>query len=169
MTRPGEPPRTRVWAMDVPRGEARARSDSLLERAKASGAEVLVLDGGMVFGADQVRSALAHAEKAVEEGRNSSDSLLMETLLYASGERQLSSAIRKMSPGDETDRLVLAVLRGHFEPGRGWSEVPGMEPGPDTRRLLRFGISEAELATVDEARLADLVLERVAAVDVIKR
>lgn len=158
-----------AWETCVPKGHASARVDEVLGRARSAGAEVLLLDGDMVFGADHIRSALMHAKKATDEGRNSSDSMAMETLLYASGERQLSSAIRKMSAGDATDRLVLAVLRGAFEPGEGWSRLPDRQTRVDRTMLLRFGVSEAEMATVDEGMLADLVLERVAAVDVIKR
>lgn len=158
-----------VWTRPVPKGGAEALMEETLSRARASGSEVLIVDGDMVFGSDHVRSAATHAAKAVAEGRNSSDSLAMETLLYASGERQLSAAIRKMSVGERTEKVVVAVLAGPFSPGEGWTELPDRPGAPDRAALTRFGISEREMTTVREDRLGELVLERVAAVDVLKR
>lgn len=158
-----------VWERDVATGEAKAVMDGVLAGTAASGSEALVMDGDMVFGADHVASALHHAAKAIAEGRNASDSLAMETLLYASGERQLSSAIRKMSVGLETTRVVVAVLEGRFEPGEGWRPLPPSEGPVERTRLERFGLTEREMSTVAQERLSELVLERVAAVDVIKK
>ncbi|MEW5747303.1 MAG: KEOPS complex subunit Cgi121 [Candidatus Thermoplasmatota archaeon] len=158
-----------AWEREVPEGGAKALMEDVLAEASASGSEALVMDGDMVFGADHVASALHHAAKAAAEGRNSSDSLAMETLLYASGERQLSAAIRKMSVGGGTRRVVLAVLRGSFGPGEGWAPLPPVDGAADRARLRRFGVTDVEMSTVAEGRLSELVLERVAAVDVIKR
>lgn len=157
-----------VWTRKVPKGGAKALMEAVLTRAAESGSQVLVMDGDMVFGSDHVRSAAAHAARATAEGKNSSESLAMETLLYASGERQLSSAIRKMSVRQETESVVVAVVRGQFSPGEEWSKLPEMA-APDKARLVRFGITEKEMSTVAEDRLAELVLERVAAVDVVKK
>lgn len=161
--------RVKTWTRTVAKGEAKALMDRVLAEAAPSRSEVIVLDGDMVFGADHLSSALTHAVKASAEGRNASDSLAMETLLYASGERQLSSAIKKMGVGPETVRVVLAAVRGPFSPGEGWTELPDTDPVPDRARLARFGVTEKEMSTVDESRLSELVLERVAAVDVIKK
>lgn len=159
-----------AWTRAVVRGEAKALMGMILAEAAASGAEILMMDGDMVFGKDHVASALLHAVKATAEGRNSSESLAMETLLYASGERQLSSAIRKMAVGDATESVVVAVLTGRFSPGEGWSELPQVEGTRDRAKLAGFGISEREMSTVTEELVpTDLVLERVAAVDVIKK
>ncbi|HIJ16674.1 MAG TPA: hypothetical protein HA364_02705 [Thermoplasmata archaeon] len=158
-----------AWTRTVSRGEAKALMDTVLAEAKASGAEILMMDGAMVFGTDHVKSAFFHATKATAEGRNSSESLAMETLLYASGERQLSSAIRKMAVGDATESVVVAVLKGHFSPREGWSKLPRIGTMRDRAKLAGFGITEREMSTVTEERLTDLVLEKVAAVDVIKK
>lgn len=161
--------RPAAWETTVERGGAKALMEQVLEEAARSSSEALVLDGDMVFGEDHVASALAHARKASSEGRNASDSLAMETLLYASGERQLSSAIRKMSVSDRSEKVVVAVVRGTYSPGEGWRRLGPGERAPDPRRLKRFGISEKELSTVSEDKWAELVLERVAAVDVVKK
>lgn len=158
-----------AWEVSVPRGGAKPLMEKALEEAARSSSEILVVDGDMVFGEDHLASALAHAERASSEGRNASDSIAMETLLYASGERQLSSAIRKMSVGDATERVVVAVVRGRYSPGEGWRRLGPSEGAPDPSRLKRFGITEKELSTVAQDRRSELVLERVAAVDILKK
>ena len=131
---------------------------------------MLVLDGDMIFGPDHLASALYHARKAFDERRNSSDSLAMETLLYASGERQLSGAIRKLSVGEETTEVVVVRLTDdQFDAGKDWKRYVGTEPTQGEERFIRFGITREELATADEGRRLDLVLEKVASVDLIKK
>ena len=158
-----------AWLVTVPAGRARSLLDAVTIDAAASGASVLVLDADMVFGLDHLRSALYHAKRALDEGSNVSDSLAMETLLYASGERQLSSAIRKMSVGDRTERIVVAQLSGDVTPADGWIHLQDVSQDISHERLSKFGISVAELDTIGDRRPEDLVLERVAAVDVLKK
>lgn len=144
--------------------------DSVLQKAERAGVTVLVLDGDMTFGPDHLASALHHAKKAFDEGRNSSESLAMETLLYASGERQLGSAIKKMSVAGGTTEVVVARLTEvPFEAGDAWAEYVSTEQMLEEERLARFGVSAEELSTVHMSQRLDLVLERVAAVDLIKR
>src|SRR4030042_4940080 len=87
----------RVWKAPVSRGAAQSVLEGVVSRAAGKGVEVLVMDADLVFGADHVRAALYRARRSMRDGRNASDSLAMETLLYASAERQLSSAIKKMA------------------------------------------------------------------------
>src|SRR4030066_37882 len=85
-----------AWRVRITKGSAQ----SWLEKWANQGgrdSDVLVLRSDMVFGLDHIRSALYHAKRAMDQGRNASNTLVMETLLYASGERQLQSAIRKLS------------------------------------------------------------------------
>ena len=123
----------------------------------------------MVFGRDHLASAFHHASKAIREGRNSSDSVIMETLLYASGERQLGSAIRKMAVGEETSEIVVASLGVDIAPQAGWTPLTDAPDHPSDERLMAFGLTGEELGTVRPERRRELVLERVAAVDVLKR
>ena len=164
------PAEMKAWHFEVTRGCAQECMREVLDKAADAGAEVLVIDGDMVFGADHVASAVFHASRAIEEGRNSSDSLTMEALLYASGERQLGRAISKMSVNDETTRIVVALLSGRdFRASESWSPLPPVDRCPDNDRYVRFGITHEELGTVQSERRIDLVLERVAAVDLLKR
>jgi KEOPS complex subunit Cgi121 len=158
-----------AWRMEVRPDEAKGVMQELLEAAKKTGAEILVVDGMRVFGREHLASAIFHARKAIAEGRNSSESLVMESLLYASGERQLSSAIKKMSVSDATSSIVIVHLeKGNLNPEKEWIPLPNTL-APERAGLIQYGISDAELSTVDSGRRADLVLERVAAVDVIKK
>jgi tRNA threonylcarbamoyladenosine modification (KEOPS) complex Cgi121 subunit len=158
----------RAWTVTVDRGSAPALTRRLAE-SSAEG-HVLVVKAEMVFGLDHLRSALHHAARATRDGRNASDSLAMETLLYASGERQLSAAIKKMSPDETTEQIVVASLHEDaLEPMPDWDRLP-QRPGKDALdRLAKFGISGREVETVGEADATELVLERVALVDVLKK
>jgi len=158
-----------MWKVCVARGDAKDKVEELIRLAEAGGSDVLIVRSDMVFGGDHVRSALYHARGAFEQGRNVSTSLAMETLLYASGERQLSSAIRKMSVPSDAEDFVLAVLSGPFTvPADGITDLTAAAE-PRVADLLRFGISESEISTMEGRNPNELVLERVAAVDVMKK
>lgn len=159
-----------AWRRQVGPGTAENTRDSLLKATEGSGTDLLVLDGRAVFGTDHLSSAYYHASRAIREGRNTSDSVVMETLLYASGERQLSSAIRKMGVRQESEEVVVARLGGgEVDLGPGWERLPATPTDADREMYLAFGLTPEELGTVGRDRWPDLVLERVAAVDVVKR
>jgi tRNA threonylcarbamoyladenosine modification (KEOPS) complex Cgi121 subunit len=159
-----------AWFVKVGPGMAGPLMDRMLRIADESGISLLIIKADMTFGPDHLASAWYHARKAFDEGRNSSDSLAMETLLYASGERQLSSAIRKMGvDGDTTGVVVARLTPGEFEPEEGWIHFADVGQKPEGDRLARFGISPEEMGTIDEEDWLDLVLERVAAVDLIRK
>jgi KEOPS complex subunit Cgi121 len=129
------------------------------------GGEGLALDADMICGRDHLISATMHAKRAFERGVNASTNLAMETMLYASGERQISKATRKMGLKVGCERMALVlfnvqdlqkVLRDH-----------GLERDDtvleaSVEKALRFGISHEELRAVPADRFEDLVLERVA-------
>ena len=160
----------RAWDVRVQRGDAGRFMKEQVAAAREAGVELLVLRGDLVFGRDHISAGVLHARRAIDEKRNSSESLAMEALLYISGERQLASAIKKMSVGPSTTEVVVAQLtKGGFDAGEGWTEVPPVRAYIDARALAAFGITEAELSTVPEARRGELVLEKVASVDITKR
>lgn len=138
---------------------------------EASGVEVLVADARVVFGTDHLESALRHAERAGSNGAMTARSLAMEALLYLSAKRQVTDAIRVAGIRQGTQAVALAILGEALPDGLlrelGWSrddavlEPEGKDPGA-------LGISEAEKGTVPRDRWADLVLERVALLDVFK-
>ena len=158
-----------AWRVRITKGSAQ----SWLEKWANQGgrdSDVLVLRSDMVFGLDHIRSALYHAKRAMDQGRNASNTLVMETLLYASGERQLQSAIRKLSPDKDTEEIVIACLRGkRLVPDIDWLPLVAMIEDAPHARMKAFGIGVAESQTVGPGKATELVLERVAAVDITKK
>ena len=159
----------RAWTVRTERGKAKTLMAKILAGKDLTNTDVLVASADMIFGMDHLRTALYHAERAIEDGTNSSDSLAMETLLYASAERQLSTAIRKMSVSDQTEEIVVAQLAGgRLEPDETWRELDDTTD-LTVDRLLRFGVTKTELSTIGHRSPLELVLERVAAVDILKK
>jgi tRNA threonylcarbamoyladenosine modification (KEOPS) complex Cgi121 subunit len=162
----------KAWTVRVPAGQANAFVDNLLKSEASSKTNILAVRAEMIFGADHLRTALYHAKRAHTDGRNSANSIPMETLLYASGERQLSTAIDKMSVTDKTEEFVVASLNGSpiksVDSGS-WMSLPDTDPEISVTKLVSFGISRTELETLKGRRPAELVMERVAAVDILKK
>ncbi len=129
------------------------------------GGEGLALDADMICGRDHLISATMHASRAFERGVNASSNLAMETMLYASGERQISKASKKMGLKVGCERIAL-VLFNVPDPQKVLREH-GLERDDSileasVEKALRFGISHEELRAVPADRFEDLVLERVA-------
>jgi KEOPS complex subunit Cgi121 len=139
---------------------------------------IQVFDAELVYGKKHLISAFEHAKRAMERKTNTTNSLAMETLLYSSGERQLKLAIPKMgvkkgsvsvalifidkSKRKNLDKLISDFLE-ELSLNRDDSVIDGDE---DT--LNKFGISKKELKTVTKAKYGNLILEKVAMVDLIK-
>ncbi len=160
----------KAWVVKVDRGHAPAFLERTVNPAISSGAQILVMRSDMVFGLDHIRIALFLAKQAMAGGRNASDSLSMESLLYASGERQLSTAVKKMSVDETTEEVIVARLSERdLEVDSSWRILDDDPQDTSIDRLKRFGITQLELDTIGKSNPRDLVLERVAAVDIIKK
>lgn len=132
--------------------------------------EVQLLDARVVCGRDHLVTAFEHAERAFREGTNVAKSLEVEFVLYASGERQINDAIAKMGIREDTTEFAVVLFAGDPERAlhalalsRDDSVLPA-----SAAKLRSFGLTEEEFASVPPDRLADLVLERVALVDLLK-
>jgi len=150
----------------------KGESNALLRRASELDAEIVLMDADMVCGVDHLDSAVFHARRAFERGTNASNTLGMEVILYASGEKQISKAKKKMGLHQETDKVAVVVL--------GPEDVDNVLHDLELKRddaLLEcslekaaaFGIDRKELETVGQEMLVDLVLEKVAFVEILKR
>lgn len=138
---------------------------------------VQVFDADVIYGKNHLVSAFEHAKRAMDEKTNTTNSLEMEILLYASGERQLKLAIPKMGikKGDSAIAFIF-VNEDEETPDQVSSELlrslslvrddKVLEGDKDT--LKKFGINEQEIKTVTKAKYGDLILEKVAMVDIIK-
>jgi len=132
---------------------------------------VVALDPGMVCGKDHLSSAATHAERAFQRGTNSSSSLGIETVLYASGERQISRALDRMAVPRGATEVALVLF--DLDPER-LLDLLDMERDDallecTVEKLLAFGIGRDEIGSVPEEMRDELVLERVAFVEMLKR
>ena len=147
------------------------------------GIEIQVVDADLVCGKEHAISACHHAIRAFKENRNSMRKLSMELLLYMAGERQVKDAINKIGIKEESQRFVFIFLdskdfkdlSGKISEENAESIVKslGMKINEDVinvnrEKLKRFGFTEEELDTVGKDKYADLILERVAMLDIIK-
>jgi len=152
----------------LPKGE----SNALLRRASSIEAEVALLDADKVCGLDHLGSAVLHARRAFERGTNASNTLAMEVILYASGERQITKAKRKMGLHAGTERVAV-VLLGDGDLDQvldllGLRRDDGLLDCTPLK-LEAFGLEPRELEAVGAERAQDLVLEKVAFVELLKR
>ena len=142
---------------------------------------IQLFDADVIYGKNHLISAVEHAVRAFKRKANTTNSLVMEILLYASGERQLKLAISKM--GIKTGKVNVAfVLIDDIKDAKGKisnqltdellklvslkRDDKVLDGNEDT--LRKFGISENEINTVTKAKYGDLILEKVAMVDIIK-
>ena len=152
----------------------KGESNALLRRASELETEVVLMDADKVCGVGHLESAVFHARRAFERGANASNTLGMEVILYASGERQISKAKKKMGLHQGTERVAVVVL----EPRE--ADIDKVLKELNIHRddsLLdcsrekgeAFGIDANEMKAAGEEMLVDLVMEKVAFVEILKR
>lgn len=149
-------------------------SDEFLKTVRNSlGDDVLYqfFDADVVLGKEHIVSAIDHARRAFDDKKNISQSLVMEILIYVSGEPQIANAIKKVGVKDGCERIALVV--DEKMDVEGFIKDMNMERDDEVLRFteskaLAFGIGKEELSAVEKDRIKDLVLERVAMVDVRK-
>ena len=154
----------------------------LLLFSKKENLVIQAFDATAIYGKDHLISATTHALRAFEQGRNSTNSLALEILLYAAGERQIQKAIKKMGVRKGKQRIAFlftndvtqktnkpitkAVITKCLVTFHLTLDDKVLEGNKDT--LKRFGVTEQELSTIPESHYGHLILEKVALVDVIK-
>jgi KEOPS complex subunit Cgi121 len=140
-------------------------------RIPAGKADGLLSESKVLAARLGIETALEHASRAFERGGNAATTKMLEVMLYASGERQLSSAIEKMGVKAATTRVAVVVseqskLADVFQ-SLDIERDDGVLEG-DISKLAAFGIAKEEIETVGKEKACDLVLERVARVDLLK-
>lgn len=83
--------------------------DTAVEHFTSMGGDVILLNPMYVYCREQILSAVEHAERAFRNGSNRSKTFLTEVIMYTSGERQVSKALKKMRPAEDSGE-VIAVL-----------------------------------------------------------
>ena len=145
---------------------------------------IQVFNAEIIYGKNHLISATEHALRAHKQQRMTANSLAMEILLYASGERQLKLAIPKMGikKGQCSVAFVMLENIADIPQARGNIFDRFIEDFCETLEIDRddtilegsektldaFGITEAEKRTVTKAKYGQLILEKVAFVDIIK-
>jgi len=144
--------------------------------AEATETTVQAFDADYVVSEAHLQRALDRADRAIARGENVARERAVEVLCYAAGRRQINRALEMGvaegenrvvvlvdSPAgdDEAEAEAIEMLREHVDE----SAVLGEYDEGAVRSF--FDISEAELDAVDGG-LAELVLERVALLDVEK-
>jgi len=138
---------------------------------------IQVFNAELIFGKNHIISAVQHARRAIELKTNTTNSFKMEILLYASGERQLKLAIPKMGVKKGEINIVFVLINDNGKITKKMTDdfilittliqdnsvIEGNE-----NTLKKFGIDKREIETVMKTKYEDLILEKVAMVDVIK-
>lgn len=144
---------------------------SAQEWASAEASEVSLIDAWCVFGADHLRSAVLHAERARDAGGMAAKTLAMEVLRYVSGRRQVSDAIRTAGLRRGTTAVAIVVIgegpADELVTRLAWSRDDGvlLAEGKDVAQL---GVTAREASTLAKEKLSEIALERVALLDVLK-
>jgi len=152
-----------------------------LVREKTKDTEVQFFDAELVAGWEHIYFAVLNALKAFENRLNISNSLAVETLLYASAQRQIKKAVELLGIKSSSSRVaVLALGETELKANNALETVSHLIPGKRDDSVLElndekfegiqrlFGISEFELNAklerkgMERKALTDLVIEHVA-------
>jgi len=141
------------------------------EISKGKDTVILALDADKLAGKEHLMFAIEKAMKSFKTGRNIANDLGKEIMLYAAGTRQINRAmnigvhngnnnIALVAIGDDVDlSLFEEITRKHVL----------QYEGSKNRGLVEiFNITDEEIKVVGVERIPELVLERVALVDVLK-
>lgn len=150
-------------------------------KCKTGNVCVQFFDASVVAGLEHLRFAALNALNAFKSKVNISSSLAIETLLYASAQRQIKEAIRLIGIKQETSRVVVLALTENLRQasttldilsnllnGRRDDSVIDLTKGKMAGLKKLFGISTVELEAKTKRKgaqkqaLTDLVIEHMA-------
>jgi len=133
-------------------------------------------DAEYIYNKNHLISSYKHARRSFENKTNTCNTLEMEILLYAAGERQLKIAIPKIGvkKGDSSIIFIMIDKKCNLDKTvdtflgfLGFKRNDNLLKG-DVNTLKKFGFKDSEIRTVSKDKYSDLVLEKVAMVDIIK-
>ena len=154
--------------------------DSFLQQitsfAQDNSVVIQAFNADLIYGKNHLISAVDHAVRAMERKTNTTNSLAMEILLYAAGERQLKLAIPKMGVKKGVANIAFVVVDDKKRDERMVDELlkdlslkredSVLEGNEDMLRA--FGLNDQTIKTVTKDKYGDLILEKIAMVDIIK-
>ena len=139
--------------------------------SKGKNITIQALDADKLAGEEHIRFAVEKAMNSFKTGANIANDLAKEIMLYASGTRQISKAMRLGVHKGENNIVLVAV--GEKTDLFAFDEIkpkPVLEYNESKKEAVMeiFNITDEEIEAVGEEKIPELVLERVALVDVIK-
>lgn len=139
-------------------------SKDIASHFRSLGAEAVLFDPDYICGKDHVISSYMHADRAFSSNNPRTRNILSETLLYASADRQVGRAIKKMGPKEGGTEFVILVI-GDVEDLK-LSEIDAKQ---DDSLIDCTEISAKNMGLENSAiPYTELILEHVAAVDIMK-
>ena len=134
---------------------------------------IVCFDSDKMSGRDHVEAALHHAQRSFFSKKSISNSFEMEALLFAAGSRQCNTAsLFGIHEGENTIYICIYPVRGNI-----WNDLSHhmhfltedrdeLVEEKVARLMSLFNISQHELELVGTDRLRDLILERIALLEV---
>jgi KEOPS complex subunit Cgi121 len=143
----------------------------LKKLSKETDTTIAALDADKLAGEKHVRFAIEKAVRSFETRENIANDLAKEIMLYASGSRKITKAV-KLGIHKGLNKVVLVAV-GETPDLSGFDEI---KPEPllayDNSKkesiMETFGITNEEIQAAGEEKIPQLVIERVALLDVIK-
>ena len=131
-----------------------------------------IFDASIICGKRHIMGAWRHAKRAFKYGENISNSISMEVLLYVAATRQIDEAIKFAGAKNNGKYAFLFIGKSKEEAIKFIKEL-GLKVDdsillPSLPKIKKFGITEKELKSVNKSKYADLVLEKMAMLDVKK-
>ncbi len=145
--------------------------DRIKKISKEKNITIQALNADKLAGEEHIRFAVEKAMNSFKAGTNIANDLAKEIMLYASGTRQISKAMRL---GIHKGKNNIALVAVGEEPDlSAFNELKPehvLEYNESKREAIMkvFNITREEIEAVGEEKIPELVLERVALVDLIK-
>jgi KEOPS complex subunit Cgi121 len=145
----------------------------LREIAAAAGFRVQAIDADAVCCRVHLESALLHAHRAFDRGRQFAKSLEVEWVLCVAGVRQIGAAIERVGIREGTERFALLfIAEGHLDGKTVDALMEDLGLATDERvlkctegALERLGVGVEEREAVPRERWSELAMERTAMLD----
>ena len=156
-----------MWDVNV-QGMVNCIEEFYQDMRKEGGGSIINIGSRMCHGARPTTAAYAASKAGLLA---LTKTLAVEFVLYASGERQIGDALAKMGIRDGTTQFAVVAF-GSVDIATALDALALTRDDSvleaSRQKLRAFGVSKAEIDSVPEDRQADLVLERVAMVDLLK-
>lgn len=154
-------------------GSVEAFLDRIREIAERNGVNIIFFNADFIAGQDHIRAAMEHALRSFAKGSPIAKTFEMEALVYSSGSRQCLDAVRfGIHTGQNRCYLVIAppdkktVRDLEAEVRLVTDDWEAIDVTKRETLMKLFSITPEELAIVGTERIKELVIERVALLEV---